>query len=112
MNGNEQVKEASLAEQDAWCMSDFLNNKNSVLDQDLQKLSSWFVYNHSVVNGKQTQSKTLGNSAKEPLLHIGDAHIKVNHILGVHIDSKLSFTSLNHFPFHITKKYGFLFSQI
>lgn len=33
MNGNEQVKEASPAEQDAW--SDFLNNKNSFLDQDL-----------------------------------------------------------------------------
>lgn len=45
----------------------------------------------------------------------GNAQVKEAnhiHILGVHIDSKLSFTSLNHFPFHITKECGFLFSQI
>ena len=64
------------------------------LNQDLEKLSSWFASNHLTVNGKKTQAMILGDSDQEPVLQIGDSPIEINdslNILGVHIDNKLSF---------------------
>ncbi|KAL9965454.1 hypothetical protein ACROYT_G029256 [Oculina patagonica] len=63
------------------------------LNQDLDKLSSWFSSNYLSINQSKTQAMILGNYSQEAVLHIGDSTIEITNslkILGVQIDNKLS----------------------
>ena len=64
------------------------------VNQDLDKLSSWFSSNYLSINQSKTQAMILGNYSQEPVLHIGDSTIEITNslkILGVQIDNRLSF---------------------
>ncbi|XP_078360610.1 uncharacterized protein LOC144644915 [Oculina patagonica] len=64
------------------------------LNQDLQKLSSWFSSNHLSINHNKTKAMFLGKSSDQPVFHLSDSPIDIKDslkILGVLIDNKLSF---------------------
>ncbi|KAL9985372.1 hypothetical protein ACROYT_G007767 [Oculina patagonica] len=77
------------------------------LNQDLQKLSSWFSSNHLSINHNKTQTMLLGKSSDQPVFHLGGSPIDIKDslkILGVLIDNKLSFKE--HISAVLTKVYA------
>ena len=65
----------------------------TALNQDLQKLSTWFSSNYLTVNYSKAQAMILGNFNYQPVLTICNSIIEIEsflEILGVHIDNILS----------------------